>query len=149
MPFHCSPTYHDIVYSFTITEEEHKSEFELTKYTPYIMLKDELWVVYCESWGKINCIKTAWHFIMGQIIFSHLVSGTQYTISFHFKLKMMPSLKMHYSDVIMCAMTSQITNLTTVYSTIYSGAKKTPKLHVTGLCAGNSLVTWTKLSIWP
>ena len=42
----------------------------------------------------------------------------------------------------MSAMASQITRLTIVYSTVYSGAdkKKTPKLSVTGLCAGNSLV---------
>ena len=37
---------------------------------------------------------------------------------------------------------SQITSLTIVYSTVYSGAdKKTSKLCVTGLCAGNSPVT--------
>ena len=38
---------------------------------------------------------------------------------------------------------SQITSLTIVYSAVYSGAdkKKTSKLRVTGLCAGNSLVT--------
>ena len=34
---------------------------------------------------------------------------------------------------------SQITSLTIVYSVVYSGkSKKTPKLRVTGLCAGNS-----------
>ena len=39
-------------------------------------------------------------------------------------------------------MASQITSLTIVYSTVDSGAhKKTPKLIVTGLCAGNSPVT--------
>ena len=43
----------------------------------------------------------------------------------------------------MGAMASQITSLTIVYSTIYSGAdKKNPsKLRVTGLCEGNSPVT--------
>ena len=36
----------------------------------------------------------------------------------------------------------QITSFTIVYSTVYSGrSKKTPKLCVTGLCVGNSLVT--------
>ena len=46
----------------------------------------------------------------------------------------------HYDDVILGAMASQITSLTIVYSTVYSGAdqKKTPKLRVTGLCVGNS-----------
>ena len=35
---------------------------------------------------------------------------------------------------------SQITSITFVYSTVYSGAdkKKTSKLHVTGLCVGYS-----------
>ena len=47
----------------------------------------------------------------------------------------------HYSDVIM--VTSQITSLIIVYSTGHSGTdqRKTSKLHVTGLCAGNSPVT--------
>ena len=37
---------------------------------------------------------------------------------------------------------SQIISLTVVYSTVYSGgSKKTSKLRVTGLCAGNSPVT--------
>ena len=49
----------------------------------------------------------------------------------------------HYSDVIMGAMASQITILTIVYSTVYSGAdqRKHQKLRVTGLCVGNSPVT--------
>ena len=46
----------------------------------------------------------------------------------------------HYVDVIMTTMASQITSLTVVYSIVYSGTdqKKTSKLRVTGLCAGNS-----------
>ena len=49
----------------------------------------------------------------------------------------------HYNDVIMDAMVSQITSLTIVYSTVYSRyrSKKTSKLRVTGLCAGNSPLT--------
>ena len=49
----------------------------------------------------------------------------------------------HYNDVIMGAMASQITSLMIVYSIVYSGTdeKKAPKFRVTGLCAGNSLVT--------
>ena len=39
----------------------------------------------------------------------------------------------------MGAIEFQITSLTIVYSTVYS--KKTPKLRVIGLCAGNSPVT--------
>ena len=42
----------------------------------------------------------------------------------------------------MGAMVPQITSLTIVYSTVYSGAdKNTSKLHVSGLCAGNSPIT--------
>ena len=49
----------------------------------------------------------------------------------------------HCNDDIMSALASQITSLTTVCSTVYSrrGSKKTSKLRVTGLCAGNSPVT--------
>ena len=49
----------------------------------------------------------------------------------------------HYSDVIMGEMVSQITSLTIVYSTVYSGAnlRKHFKVRVTGLCTGNSPVT--------
>ena len=40
----------------------------------------------------------------------------------------------------MGAMASQITSLTVVYSTVYSGTddRKTSQLRVTGLCVGNS-----------
>ena len=43
----------------------------------------------------------------------------------------------------MSAVASQITNLSIVYSTVYSRhrSKNRAKLHVTGLCAGNSPVT--------
>ena len=49
----------------------------------------------------------------------------------------------HNNDLIMSAMVPQITSLTIVYSTVYSRhrSKKTSKLHVTGLCEGNSSVT--------
>ena len=44
----------------------------------------------------------------------------------------------------MSAMASQITSPTIIYSSVYSGAdqiKHQSKLHVTGLCAENSLVS--------
>ena len=49
----------------------------------------------------------------------------------------------HWNDVIMSAMTSQITSLTIVYSSVYSSlsSKKTSKLHVTRLCEGTLPVT--------
>ena len=51
--------------------------------------------------------------------------------------------KLHYNDVTMSAMSSQITRFTIVYSTVYTRhrSKKTLKLRVTGLCAGNSPLT--------
>ena len=67
---------------------------------------------------------------------------------------------LHYSDVIMSAMASQLTSLKIVCLTVYlrRRSKKTSKLHVTGLCAGNSPVTGEfpaqiasnteKVSIW-
>ena len=50
----------------------------------------------------------------------------------------------HYNDVIMSGKASQITSLTIVYSIVYSDPdkkKKTSRLPVTGLCAGNSPLT--------
>ena len=49
----------------------------------------------------------------------------------------------HYNDVIVGAMVSQITNLTIVHSTTYSGAnqRKPQKLRLTGPCKGSSPVT--------
>ena len=42
----------------------------------------------------------------------------------------------------MSVMASQITSLTIVYLTVYSGAdEKTSKLRVTGLCVGNTPMT--------
>ena len=41
----------------------------------------------------------------------------------------------------MSAMAYQITGVSIVYSTVYSGVDKTLKLRVTGLCEGNSPVT--------
>ena len=49
--------------------------------------------------------------------------------------------RLHYNDVKMSTMASQITSLTIACSTVYSSTKKTSKLRVTGLCAGNSLLT--------
>ena len=45
---------------------------------------------------------------------------------------------LHYNDVIMGTIASQISSLTIVYSTAYSGAdQRKHQLRVTGLCAGN------------
>ena len=47
----------------------------------------------------------------------------------------------HYNDVIMSAMTSQITSISIVYSFIQAQIKQNIKLRVIGLCVGNSPVT--------
>ena len=47
----------------------------------------------------------------------------------------------HYSDIIMSTMASQITSVLIVSSTICSGTDPRKKLHITGLCDGNSPVT--------
>ena len=59
---------------------------------------------------------------------------------FHWRSSFCSGYGQHCIDVIMTRMASQITSLTIVYSTVYSGAdkKKTSKLRVTGLCVGNS-----------
>ena len=63
--------------------------------------------------------------------------------NFHCNVYAPSHLFHHYSDVIMRAMASQVTSLTIVYSTVYSGGRsnKTSKLRVTGLCEVNSPVT--------
>ena len=53
------------------------------------------------------------------------------------------SRSVHYNDVIMGEIASQITSLTIIYSIVYSDAdqRKKSKLRVTGLCSGNSSET--------
>ena len=41
-----------ILYRFTVTDAEQKSEFVFTKETPYLALTGELWGVYCEHFGE-------------------------------------------------------------------------------------------------
>ena len=55
----------------------------------------------------------------------------------------MDSFNIHYNDVIMGAMASQITSLTIVHSTVYSGADQRKHQSSASLanCAGNSTVT--------
>ena len=79
-----------------------------------------------QSMHRIRCPSFCWWYIGCSHIF------IWHVISF-----------MHYNDVIVCALASQITSLAIVYSTVYSRrrSKKTSKLRVTGLCTGNSPVT--------
>ena len=50
-------------------------------------------------------------------------------------------MPLHYSDVIMGTVASQITSLARVYLTVHSGEDQRKLLLVTGLCADNSPVT--------
>ena len=54
---------------------------------------------------------------------------------------------LHYNDVIMSSIASQITRVSSCRSNVGSGSdhKKTSKLRVTGLCAGNSPGNYAKL----
>ena len=47
----------------------------------------------------------------------------------------------HYSDVIMGVMAFQITGVSIVYSTFYSGTNQRKHKSFTGFCGGNSPVT--------
>ena len=59
------------------------------------------------------------------------------------------SLKNHYSDVIMSTMASQITRLTIVYSTVYSGADKKKHQSSASLAFVWRIPRWAEtVSIW-
>ena len=49
VPLSHDPIYHDNTQSTAMTAVEHKSDFELTKDTPYLTLAGELWGVYWEN----------------------------------------------------------------------------------------------------
>ena len=75
------------------------------------------------------------------IIFCGMLSWFQsifQPFTLHWYLQNNDTWQYHYRYVIMGVMASQITSLTIVYSTVYSGAKKTSKLRVTVLCVGTS-----------
>ena len=46
------PIWHDSAYISAVTEAEYESQFEPTKYIPYLALTGELWNVFCEDLGK-------------------------------------------------------------------------------------------------
>ena len=93
---------------------------------------------------KSNKIKensnTVRHLIMGQIITTQNLVAIKVV---RHAGQWESARKVHYCDVIMGAVASQITNLAIVYSSVSFShrAKKTSKLRVTGLCVGNSPVT--------
>ena len=65
-------------------------------------------------------VESAWQLLMPWCIFG---TGTSATIILTQRLlNLYRSCSLHYNDVIMGMITSQITSLTIVYSTVYSGA---------------------------
>ena len=52
------PIWHDMEYITAVAEMEYKSEFEPTKYIPYLALTGEVWDVLCrdfeENWLRYN-----------------------------------------------------------------------------------------------
>ena len=73
-------------------------------------------------------------------LFIHSFLGVVVVYHPNFAMKHLLLIQLHYTDVIMNTMASQITSLTVVYSIVYSDSrsKKTSKFRVTGLCVGNS-----------
>ena len=85
-----------------------------------------------------------------QVTATHLKMGTRRNlrvpdlqISFIVLSEILDTGILHYSDVIMSVMASQITGVSIVYSTLCPGTdkRKTSKLCVTGLCEENPPVT--------
>ena len=52
VPLQWGPLRYYIAYSTAVIGGEHKSEFQLTKDTPYLALTDKLWSVYYENLGE-------------------------------------------------------------------------------------------------
>ena len=92
-------------------------------------------------------------------VYYHSRKKKRYWVAIRFVVKLKKWIS-HYGAILMSMMVSQITSLMIVNSTslFRSRSKKTSKLHVAGLCAGNSAVTGEfptqmandteKVSIW-
>ena len=114
---------------------EYKSEIESTKDTPYLTLKGELWGVFCEDMGE------NWACYNSTALYLDITKQSpddSFCIKIHSPLDC-ELLCLHgilltkiehnqYSDIIMSAMTSQITSVSIVYSTVCSGTDQR-KLH--------------------
>ena len=88
-----------------------------------------------------DCVYGMWQYRVPYLVWKSSLRGWN-----EWKNLVVIYVNIHYNDVIMSAMASQITSLTMVYSTystVYPRrrSKKTAKLRVTGLCEGNSPVT--------
>ena len=91
------------------------------------------WRIYATRPRWIYNVRTSWNQKRALVIFQ---------VWFLFSTYNKMVLYIHYNDVIMSVMASQITSLTIVCSTVNSGKwKKTAKLRFTGLCEENSPVT--------
>ena len=117
------------------------------------MIKIQSWLSYNNEANLelcvIMCLKISTYFWVA-LCFGLLVSVASYFLidpfhlihySIFFKVASLAPGWSHYSDVIMSVIASQITGVYIDYSTVCSGAEKTSKVRVTGLCAGNSSMT--------
>ena len=84
-------------------EMESKSEFEPTKYIPYLALPGELWYVFYKDFEE------NWPHYNGTALYNIFQGPMSYIGS------------IHYKDIIMSATASQITGLMIVYSMVYAG----------------------------
>ena len=81
-----------------------------------------------------------WHYIND---INHYAWETVYILqrAYVFLDHFQPRTFLHYSDVIISATVSQITDVPIVFSTVCCRSKKTSKLRGNGLCEGNPTVT--------
>ena len=90
---------------------------------------------------KISIVLCCWHILCTNRTCMGNISPTS-DHSHTFPSGVITHSLIHYNDVIMSALASQITGVSMVYSIVCSGiSKKTSKLHATGLCGGNSQLT--------
>ena len=61
VPLLHSPIQRNTAVITAVTEGGYKSDFEPIKYIPYLTLMGQLWDVFCEDLGKIDCIKITPH----------------------------------------------------------------------------------------
>ena len=102
-------------------------------YLPYSVL-----VMAMTTWSwdghQTSFHRLPWILTLGQKLYHFYSSRCPIAYNSQVMLMLNATPKFQYCDVIMRAMAFQITSLTTVYSTVYSGADKRLKIHVTGLC---------------
>ena len=100
---------------------------------------NQCWLISEVLWHspKNNCTVSA----QATILYNEFENYTLYKNHCHISQRSMMTYVINYNDVMMSAMGSQVTSLTFTQLFIQCAKKPTSKLHVTGLCEGNSPVT--------